>query len=92
LTTKADSTLSDNTNWKGINPNEHGWAANTWFPEAERKGVRKLATILSNDYFNRIAEKNIEGIADVNCMQIKTFTDHEQSRSWLMSSKVTTCL
>lgn len=81
--TKTEAILSDNTNWKVINPNDHGWAANHWFPAAEKKGVRKLATILSHDYFNRAAEKNIEGMADVNCMQIKNFTSQEDSLRWL---------
>ncbi len=65
--TKTHAVMSDNTNWKVINPNDHGWAANHWFPAAEKKGIRKFATVLSNDFFNRAAEKNIEGMANVTC-------------------------
>jgi hypothetical protein len=92
--TKTRAVMSDNTNWKVISPNDHGWASNHWFPVAEKKGIRKFATILSNDYFNRAAEKNIEGMADVNCMQIKNFTSSEESLKWLMPEIATasTCL
>lgn len=92
--TKTQTLMSDNTNWKVISPNDHGWAANHWFPAAEKMGIRKFATVLSNDYFNRAAEKNIEGMADVNCMQIKNFTSPEESLKWLMAeiSNASTCV
>ena len=75
--------LSDNTDWKAIAPNDQAWAATRWFPKAEEKGVRKLATVLSTDLFNRIAERSIEGIADVDCVQIQNFTSHVDALSWL---------
>lgn len=84
---KIQKILSDNTNWKVITPNDHGWAANTWFPEAERKGIRMLATVLSEDYFNRAAERTIEGLADVERMQIRNFHSYDEALSWLSSSK-----
>lgn len=82
-TTKSVRILSDNTHWRAIAPNDHGWAANTWFPMAERQGVRKLATVLSDDLFNRIAERSIEGMADVNCLQIKNFQSAQEATAWL---------
>lgn len=90
--TKTEAILSDNSDWKVISPNDHAWAANHWFPAAEKKGVRKLATILSHDYFNRAAEKNIEGMADVSCMEIKNFSSHEDSLRWLGNTKSLGCL
>lgn len=90
--TNTEAILSDNTNWKVINPNDHAWASNHWFPTAEKKGIRKLATILSHDYFNRAAAKNIEGMANVNCMQIKNFNNHEDSVRWLQTTKSLICL
>lgn len=83
--TRTEAILSDNTNWKVINPSDHEWAANHWFPAAEKKGIRKLATILSQDYFNRAAEKNIESMAEVNHMQIKNFNNQEKSIRWLQT-------
>lgn len=92
--TETHAVMSDNTDWKVINPNDHGWAANHWFPAAEKKGISKFATVLSNDFFNRAAENNIEGMADVNCMQIKNFTTAEEAMKWLMpaTAKASTCL
>lgn len=89
--TNAAAILSDNTNWKVISPNDHAWAANHWFPTAEKKGIRKLATIMSSDYFNRAAERNIEGMADVHCMQIKNFNRPEDSIRWLQTAKSLSC-
>lgn len=85
--TKTTRILSDNTDWKIISPNDHGWAANNWFPQAEAKGVKLLATVLSSDYFNRAAERSIEEMADVDCMQIKNFGSVEQALAWLTESK-----
>lgn len=91
--TKAKFILSDNTHWKAISPNDHGWAANNWFPLAEALGVRKLATVLSNDYFNRFAERSIEGMAEVDCMQIRNFNTKEEAFNWIKQSKrVENCL
>lgn len=90
--TNAKSILSDNTNWKVISPNDHGWAANHWFPEAEASGIKKLATVRSNDYFNRAAEKSIEEMAEVQCMEIKNFKSMEDASKWLTESKIQNCL
>lgn len=76
--------LSDNTDWKVIAPNDQAWAATKWFPKAEEKGVRKLATVLSKDLFNRIAERSIEGMADVDCMQIRNFVSTADAVAWLI--------
>jgi hypothetical protein len=81
--TKVTRILSDNTDWKVISPNDHGWAANHWFPQAEKKGIKFLATVLSNDYFNRAAERSIESIAEVDCMQIRNFSSVDKAVEWL---------
>lgn len=83
--TKTQRILSDNTQWKVIAPNDHGWAANNWFPQAEAKGINMLATVLSEDYFNRAAEKAIENLADVENMQIKNFHSVDEALSWLLN-------
>ena len=85
--TKAKSVLSDNTNWKVISPNDQGWAAHNWFPRLEEQGVKRLATVLSNDIFNRAAERSIEGMAEVDCLQIRNFGSLDEARSWLTESK-----
>lgn len=89
--TKGDSILSDNTHWKVISPNDHGWAAYNWFPEAEAKGVKRLATVSSSDYFNRSSEKTIVGMAEVNCMDIRNFKTTAAALKWLTESKVANC-
>jgi hypothetical protein len=90
--TKAESILSDNRAWRIISPNDYGWAAHSWFPAAEAKGVKKLATILSSDYFNRVSEKSIENMADVRSMEIKNFNTCDEAQNWLKGSKTSTCV
>jgi hypothetical protein len=85
--TQTKSILSDNTDWRAISPNDHGWAAYNWFPEAEAKGVRRLATVLSRDYFNRAAEKSIEGMAEVQCLEIKNFKALDDAFVWLSKNR-----
>ncbi len=79
----ARKILSDNREWKIISPNDQGWAANHWFPKAEEKGVQALATVLSNDIFNREAERNVEGMANLKRMQVKNFNTEEEALRWL---------
>lgn len=81
--TKTKRILSDNTNWTTIAPNDQGWAANNWFPKVEASGVRKLATVLSKDFFHRTAERSIEGMTDVDCIHIKNFESTEEASAWL---------
>jgi hypothetical protein len=85
--TRTVRILSDNTNWKALSPNDHGWASQHWFPWAEEKGVQMLATVPSHDFFSRDAERTIEAMAETRCMQIKNFNSIEQARSWLIDSK-----
>ena len=85
--TNAKFILSDNTDWKMISPNDHGWAAFNWFPAAEVAGIKKLASVVSKDYFNRLAESSIEGMADVECMEIRNFGTPQEALKWLTQSK-----
>lgn len=86
--TKVTKILSDNTEWKIISPNDYSWAANHWFPKAEESGVRKLATVLSADYFNRHAERTVEGMAEVEELSIQQFETMSDAVHWLTSSSV----
>lgn len=81
--TKVTKVLSDNTEWKIISPNDYSWAANHWFPKAEESGVRKLASVLSADFFNRHAERTVEGMADVEKLTIKQFESTHDAITWL---------
>lgn len=84
--TKVTKILSDNTEWKIISPNDYSWAANHWFPKAEESGVRQLATVLSADYFNRHAERTVEGMADIERLTIRQFEKIADAVHWLASS------
>lgn len=55
------------------------------FSKAEEKGIKMLATVLSADYFNRLAERSIENMAVLDCMQIKNFNSVGQALEWLTS-------
>jgi hypothetical protein len=84
--TKVTKILSDNTDWKIISPNDYSWAANHWFPKVEESGVRQLATVISTDYFNRYAERTVEGMTDVEKLVIKQFESSIDAATWLISN------
>ncbi len=78
--------LSDNTNWKIISPQDLGWAANRWFPKAELKGVIKLGSILSQDIFNRSAERTIDSLTEIESMKVRHFESRQEAIKWLCES------
>ncbi len=82
--TGAKRILSDNTHWRIISPQDQGWAANSWFPMAEAKGVVKLGSILSQDIFNRSAERTIQSLTDIETMQVRNFPNREEALDWLV--------
>lgn len=89
--TGASLILSDNTKWKAINPNAHGWPASIWFATAEAKGVKRVATVLSDGYFNRSSVKSIEEMAEVECLSIRNFTNSKDALTWLLDSRNRSC-
>jgi hypothetical protein len=76
--------MSDNTNWKIISPQDQVWAANRWFPAAEARGVVKLGSILSEDIFNRSAERTIQSLTEIEMMKVQNFTSREAALNWLV--------
>lgn len=75
--------LSDNTLWKVISPNDQGWAAMHWFPEAEKAGVTQLASVLSDNIFHVASERSIQNMAEVKCMTVRNFRDKTEAFKWL---------
>ncbi len=47
-----------------------------------------LATVLSTDYFNRLAERSIEDMAVLDCMQTKNFNSVGQALERLIRPSV----
>lgn len=89
---KVKKILSDNTEWKIISPNDYSWAASYWFPKAEESGIEEMATVLSRDTFNRLAERTVQGLADVSNMQIKNFESLQEATAWLTDKRTKTIL
>ncbi len=86
--TKVQKILSDNTEWKIISPNDYSWAASHWFPKAEQSGVTHMATVLSKDTFNRLAERTVQNMAEVNNMRIQNFEHIKEAVDWLNTASV----
>lgn len=85
---KVKKILSDNTEWKIISPNDYSWAASHWFPKAEEHGIEEMATVLSKDTFNRLAERTVQNMADVSGMQIKNFESLQEATAWLTAKSI----
>ncbi len=84
--TGVNKILSDNTNWKIISQQDLGWAANRWFPKAEAKGVIKLGSVLSQDIFNRSAERTIDSLTEIESMKVRHFESRQEAIYWLRES------
>ncbi|MEQ1587688.1 MAG: hypothetical protein ABL895_17510 [Cyclobacteriaceae bacterium] len=84
--TGVNRILSDNTNWKIISPQDLGWAANRWFPKAESRGVIKLGSVLSQDIFNRSAERTIDSLTEIESMKVRHFEGRQEAINWLRES------
>jgi hypothetical protein len=77
--------LSDNTAWEIISPNDHGWAASHWFPQAEKAGITKIASVLSRNVFHVAAERNIQQLTDLKRLEIRHFREIHMAESWLIA-------
>lgn len=66
-----------------ISPNEHGWAAYNWFPAAEAAGIRKLATVLSINYFNGSQKNRLKQWRILNVWKFGIFHTPEEALNWL---------
>lgn len=84
--TRVDKILSDNTEWKIISPNDYSWAASHWFPKAEESGIKQMATVLSKDTFNRLAERTVQNMADISGMKIRNFEHLVEAFHWLTAT------
>ncbi|GCC51550.1 hypothetical protein SanaruYs_17750 [Chryseotalea sanaruensis] len=84
--TKVNKILSDNTEWKIISPNDYSWAASHWFPKAEESGIKQMATVLSTDAFNRLAERTVQNMADISGMKIRNFERLAKAADWLTAN------
>jgi hypothetical protein len=85
---KVKKILSDNTDWKIISPNDYSWAASHWFPKAQDSGIEEMATVLSKDTFNRLAERTVQNMANVSSMQIKNFESIQEATAWLTAKSI----
>lgn len=80
--------LLDFTNGKVIDVKDQKWTTDEWLPKAVanlRGNIQKVAVILSNDVFNKVASRVIATtISKLTEAEIAYFNDKRDAMDWLM--------
>ncbi|WP_448518494.1 STAS/SEC14 domain-containing protein [Rhodoflexus sp.] len=83
--------LLDFTNGKVIDVKDQKWTTDEWLPGAVaalRGNIQKVAIILSNDVFNKVASRVIATtIAKLTEAEIAYFNDKRDAMDWLLQEE-----
>ena len=83
--------LLDFTNGKVIDVKDQKWTTDEWLPGAVtalRGNIQKVAIILSNDVFNKVASRVIATtIAKLTEAEIAYFDDKRDAMDWLLQEE-----
>lgn len=78
--------IGDNTNAKAIRPSDQEWTAREWAPLFSEAGnVYRMAVIVAEDIFNKMAVENIMMKASDSIKFTTRFFSHEEDAyAWVM--------
>jgi hypothetical protein len=77
--------MGDNRNLKAIRKKDQDWFTSYVFPRLAASSIRRNATIVSYDVFNKMAvEHMIERAEDLGNMVVKEFDNEDEAMAWLM--------
>ncbi len=78
--------LGDNRKLRAIRKSDQDWFAEHVFPRLAASSLRRNASIVSEDMFNRMAvEQLIKRADDLGDMVLKDFDTEEEALAWLSS-------
>ncbi|MCR9253094.1 MAG: hypothetical protein NXI20_21960 [bacterium] len=75
--------LSDNSAVKGSWNETADWLEKNWFEPATKYGLRRHATMLSNDQFWKLSQDTFEKAQGSDTIAMKNFQDIEEAKKWL---------
>jgi len=79
----TDKLLSDNSLLKGSWTGAVDWLEENWFKYAEEYGLKKHATVLSEDQFSLLSQESHEKGNKNISFEMKTLSDVEAAERWL---------
>lgn len=63
------------------------WSSNDWFPRAAASGLKRMAILMSSDYFNQMSVERIMNDATPELpFAVSYFDDPASARDWLLST------
>lgn len=72
-----------------LQPDEQ-WTKESWFPRLARTKVSRMAFLMSSDFFNQMSVDRIMNVGtELMPLEVGYFSDIEEARSWLLSTKPT---
>jgi hypothetical protein len=80
---RAKKLLGDITEFVLIGAEDQDWLNNVWLPSAMEAGLRTVALVTPNFYFNRVAIENVVKKLDPTRLQVAYFATRDEAREWL---------
>ncbi|HYD87580.1 MAG TPA: STAS/SEC14 domain-containing protein [Vitreimonas sp.] len=80
---KASKLLGDVTDFVLIGAEDQAWLNEVWIPRAMHAGLRKVALVQPNFYFNRVAVDSVAQKLDRERVEVGFFSTREEAREWL---------
>ncbi len=78
--------LADLRQMNAILRQDEQWSANDWFPRLANSGLRRMAILASNDYFNQMSVERIMNNATPELpFEVAYFQDQAAARDWLLA-------
>lgn len=83
---RAKKLLGDITEFVLIGAEDQDWLNNVWLPSAMEAGLRMVALVTPNFYFNRVAVENVVKKVDPTRLQVAYFATRDEAREWLKAA------
>ncbi len=83
----ADKWLANLKEMKLISRADENWTNDIWFPKALKSNMKWMATIMSDDVFNKVAVKKIMSQDQLSSLTVNQFTSIEDAIDWLRNMK-----
>ncbi len=80
--------LSNHVKLRVLTKDVQEYLTQSWFPEVEKAGLRKVAALVSDDVFAKATVDKVNKTAQVGRLTISTFNSEKDSISWLKEEMV----
>ncbi|HJS79214.1 MAG TPA: STAS/SEC14 domain-containing protein [Vitreimonas sp.] len=80
---RASKLLGDVTDFVLIGAEDQAWLNEVWIPRAVHAGLRKVALVQPNFYFNRVAIDSVAQKLDRDRVELGFFDNRDAAKEWL---------